>query len=154
MQAINDRIAHLIYHLEMNPNSFAETVGVSGTVIYNIVKGRRSKPSFEVLQKILLVYQSVNANWLLRGEGKVLNSVVKEPLMLDEEVLTLESRIRAIIDELAQQAENVISVEELRELIDVLLQENTLQKEKIGKLYAKQGQIMEVLRDKLSLNIR
>ena len=75
---INDRINQLIEVLDQNPNSFAELIGVRGAVVYNIIRGRRSKPSYDVLNKILLRFNEVNSEWLLRGEGKILDYTRKE----------------------------------------------------------------------------
>ena len=58
---INDRIHHLIKVMEMNPTSFSDSLEVSVTVIFNIIKGRRSKPSFELILKILKAYDKLNA---------------------------------------------------------------------------------------------
>jgi hypothetical protein len=69
---VNDRIAALISALGMNNNSFSVAVKVAAPVIYNIVDpaGRRSKPSFEVLEKILLSFDNINLEWLLLGKGE------------------------------------------------------------------------------------
>jgi hypothetical protein len=69
---INDRIAALISALGMNNNSFSVAIGVAAPVIYNIVdpEGRRSKPSFEVLEKILLSFDNINLEWLMLGKGE------------------------------------------------------------------------------------
>ena len=49
---VNDRLHHFINVLGMNPSAFAESVDTNAAVIFNIVKGRRSKPSFDLLEKI------------------------------------------------------------------------------------------------------
>lgn len=146
---INDRISLLISRLDLNPNSFADHIGVRGTVIYNIIKGRRSKPSFEVLQKILIAYGMINANWLLKGEGDLWKE--HEPV-LDQGYQSLEKRIMYLLEVLQEELDHP-SLEELAELIHTLLNENMSQKEKIESLYIKQDQILEVLRDKLSLDL-
>ena len=150
---INDRITELIGQLEMNANSFADTIGVKSAVIYNIVKGRRSKPSFEVLQKILMAFQTINANWLLRGEGDLWKEENEAKDLREVTYDRIEERVNFLINEIKAELPNNYSVEELHELVNTLIDENINQKFKIISLYEKQDQIIDLLRKKLSLNI-
>lgn len=147
---INNRVADLIKHLEMNPNSFADSIGVKGTVIYNIVKGRRSKPSFDLLQKILITYQTINANWLLSGQGNVLKEeeqvAEKKPV-----AIRLETRVNKLLIQAYAETESPV-MEEIKELVGRLVQENMEQKEKITALYKKQDEILSVIRKQLNLD--
>lgn len=73
---INNRISELIDALGYNENSFAKTISVSASVVFNMVnpKGRRSYPSGPVLEKILSLEKKgkrVSADWLIRGEGEM-----------------------------------------------------------------------------------
>lgn len=73
MDTINDRIKLIIDHLGMNINSYSKHIGLSNDVtIRNIVAGRKSKPSFDVLMKIILSIDRVNIEWLLLGNGEML----------------------------------------------------------------------------------
>lgn len=150
---INDRITELILQLEMNANSFADTIGVKSAVIYNIIKGRRSKPSFEVLQKILMAFQTINANWLLRGEGDLWKEEDEAKNIKEVTYDRIEERVNFLINEIKAELPNNYSVEELHELVNTLINENINQKFKIISLYEKQDQIIDLLRKKLSLNI-
>lgn len=153
--AINDRISDLIYQLQMNPNSFADTIGVKGTVIYNIIKGRRSKPSFDLLQKILVTFNTINANWLLQGEGSVWKFEEEEVVLKSEAVYeSIEKRIQTLIVSLKETRGGDDPVlEEVDELVQTLLEENLRQKSKIENLYQKYNKILEVVRDKLILDL-
>jgi transcriptional regulator with XRE-family HTH domain len=71
---VNDRITQLIEHENLTTNSFANRLGVKPTVIYNIQKGR-NKPSFDLLTKIIDVFQA-NSSWLLMGFGEIKPSVI------------------------------------------------------------------------------
>ena len=78
---INERFQVLIKRLGLNMNSFAKEIGANSTAIYNIAseKGRKNNPSFEVLAKVLLTYENINANWLIRGEGSIfLDTLIEE----------------------------------------------------------------------------
>jgi len=66
---INERIQKLIEEYHLNPNSLATRLGVAGTVIYNIIGERKSKPSFDLFQKIFQTFEDLNPHWLLTGEG-------------------------------------------------------------------------------------
>mgnify|MGYP006286724323 CR=1 FL=1 len=81
MDSINERIELVIKELNYNKNSFAKAIGLTAnTIIENIVGKRQSKPSFEVLHKILTAFPYIDANWLMTGEGTMLKET-------DEKVL-------------------------------------------------------------------
>jgi len=73
---IQNRIEILIKSLGLNTNSFANKIGVKNAVIHNIVShsGRRSKPSFDLLSKIILSFDNINSNWIITGDGNIFNS--------------------------------------------------------------------------------
>lgn len=72
MSTIQDRIFELIKHTSNNNKSrFSTTIGVSPTVIENIVGTRGSKPSYDVLEKIIHSFVNLNIEWLMTGQGKV-----------------------------------------------------------------------------------
>jgi phage repressor protein C with HTH and peptisase S24 domain len=76
---INDRLGALIEALGKSPSSFSSQIGVAATVVYNMVAGRRSKPSFEVLEKIINTVPDLNLSWLIKGQGPMFNSVSPIP---------------------------------------------------------------------------
>lgn len=72
---INDRISYFIdYQFNGNRKKFAESIDFSPQVIFNIVSGRKSKPSYEVLEAILSSFVDLNAEWLLTGKGEMLKT--------------------------------------------------------------------------------
>ena len=76
---INERIRLLIESLKMNRNSFAKFIDVSSPTIHNIIGERQSKPSSEILEKIIKAVNSLqsakklNVEWLLTGKGQMFN---------------------------------------------------------------------------------
>lgn len=72
---ISDRIQYII-NTQHNGNRarFAKNIGFSAQVIANIVSGRKTKPSFDVLNAILSTNDDINAYWLLTGKGEILKS--------------------------------------------------------------------------------
>jgi transcriptional regulator with XRE-family HTH domain len=68
-KTVNERVSYLIKLLNLNTNSFANSIDIHSSILYNIEKGR-NKPSFDVIEKILKIH-SVDANWLIQGIGSV-----------------------------------------------------------------------------------
>ncbi len=68
-EQVQDRIHLLIQELGKNPNAFSVSLQVSGTQIYHIIKGKRNKPSFDLLAKICEMYPQVSLDWLVLGKG-------------------------------------------------------------------------------------
>lgn len=67
---INERLELLQNELHLNNNSFCNTIGVNPTIVHNIIKGR-NKPGFDLLSKIILSFDNINAEWLMTGNGPV-----------------------------------------------------------------------------------
>lgn len=65
-----------------NKKAFAEMIGVSPTVIENIVGKREGNPSFEVLRKLKFAIANLNTDWLLAGGGSMLITERKEATAL------------------------------------------------------------------------
>ncbi len=149
---INDRIHRLIAIMGMHPTSFSESIGVNVTVIFNIVKGRRSKPSFDLLLKILQKYDKVNSSWLIRGEGAMWNDEVVTSRSIVPTHVNLEQRVRMLVTELRSKQPESARVEELGNLIFNVLDENNAQKNELVLLHERQDSMLEVLREKLSIN--
>ena len=70
---VNDRILYLIdSKLGGNKKKFAERIGFAPQVVFNIVSGRKSKPSFDVLEAIISSFDEISPEWLLTGKGAML----------------------------------------------------------------------------------
>lgn len=71
---INERFQAIIDSLfSGNKSAFAKVVGVSPTVIENVVGIRKGNPSFEVLNKIC-ANANISEAWILSGEGEMLKT--------------------------------------------------------------------------------
>ena len=99
----------------MNQNSFSKKIGMDNNVtIGNIVKGRKNKPSYDVIEKIILTFDSINSDWLITGKGEMIkgsninsntisepqkeynkNKVCKECAILKEQIFNLNKLIRS-----------------------------------------------------------
>lgn len=56
-----------------NKRAFATSVGVSPTVIENVVGTRQGKPSYDVLEKVC-ANANINPEWLLTGNGPMMKT--------------------------------------------------------------------------------
>ena len=69
---INDRVKQIITHFcDGRKSTFAQLIGVTPSVVGNITGKRNGNPSFEVLQKIMNAFASINPDWLILGKGNM-----------------------------------------------------------------------------------
>ena len=148
---INDRIYHLINVLDLNPTSFSDSLNVSVTVIFNIIKGRRSKPSFELIHNILRTYDKLNADWLIKGEGSMWNDDIVTSEKFAPSNVHIESRIKELLIKLSIQNPQSHEYIELEELVFHLVKESSEQKHKLIVLHERQEGMIRLLKEKLKL---
>lgn len=82
--SINERIFQILDYYGDTRYKFSKKSGISESSILNIYKGN-NKPSYDFIEKVLSIYEVVNARWLLTGEGEMLhtNEPVKDSLTSD-----------------------------------------------------------------------
>lgn len=68
---INDRLRLLLDLFNMKAGQFSRELGISETTIRNYID-RTSKPSSDVIEKIVKTYSNVNLEWLVTGLGNPL----------------------------------------------------------------------------------
>ena len=68
---INGRIREIILSAGITDSVFAKRIGVTQSVIASMFQ-RGTEPSAKVLTSILLTYEDISAEWLLRGKGSML----------------------------------------------------------------------------------
>lgn len=74
MGSVSERIAQLIKELGYNKNSFSKAIGMGNNVTIGRIINEKRDPSYEVLQKIIQTFgHTINAKWLLTGEGQMKN---------------------------------------------------------------------------------
>lgn len=72
--SINERLKRIITECyNGNKRAFSMAIGVTPTVIENVVGSRQGKPSFDVLEKIC-ANANISPEWLLTGKGDMLLS--------------------------------------------------------------------------------
>lgn len=69
--SITERLQYIIDELfDGNKAAFARIIGIAPTSISNYLgKDRASKPSSDILERIVNTVEKVNAHWLLTGKG-------------------------------------------------------------------------------------
>lgn len=80
---INERFEAVIQVLfGGNKRAFALHVGISPTVVENVVGTRKGKPSFDVLEKVC-ANANISAEWLLLGKGEMLMDMfeIRKPMV-------------------------------------------------------------------------
>jgi phage repressor protein C with HTH and peptisase S24 domain len=112
----------IINYFKLNKNSFSKRINVSSSaVIENIVAGRKSKPSFEILSKILFAFENINADWLITGRGEMLNK--KENKVENKPDLVTEVEEKYYNCENCKHKQQIINtqnqrIEDLNKLLD------------------------------------
>lgn len=101
---INERILYIIENkTNGNKRRFSERIGFAPQVVFNIVSGRKTKPSFDVLEAIITSFDDISSEWLLTGRGRMLRDHTPEdPHIYNKE----DPPIEAIPLKFAQNKEN------------------------------------------------
>lgn len=74
--SINERVQKIIDDLYSgNQRAFSGAIGVTASVIGNIVGKRQSSPSFELIEKIIYSIEDISIEWLLTGRGEMLRKI-------------------------------------------------------------------------------
>ncbi|WP_347158761.1 helix-turn-helix transcriptional regulator [Pontibacter chitinilyticus] len=69
-----ERIRELMQYKNLSSTQFADEVEVPRAVLSHILSGRNN-PSLDVMLKIVSTFRDVSMNWLLLGEGEMLNTL-------------------------------------------------------------------------------
>jgi len=76
---MKDRIAEIISYKGLTASRFADIIDIQRSRISHIMSGRNN-PSIEVVTHIIEKFPEINLNWLMTGNGEMLNN---QPDMLD-----------------------------------------------------------------------
>ena len=110
---INGRIREIILSAGITDSAFAKRIGVTQSVIASMFQ-RGTEPSAKVLTSILLTYEDISAEWLLRGKGQMLLSEVTPDPNIEqmERLVDTITTLQGIITE--QTKTNQLLTEELK----------------------------------------
>lgn len=82
MKTTGEIINSILEEEKTKAATFAKSVGLVPTQIYDLQKGKTKKISDEIADKIISVYPKYNRVWLLTGEGEMLNLGASESNIL------------------------------------------------------------------------
>lgn len=110
---INGRIREIILSAGITDSAFAKRIGVTQSVIASMFQ-RGTEPSAKVLTSILLTYEDISAEWLLRGKGQMLLSEVTPDPNIEQmkRLVDTITTLQGIITE--QTKKNQLLTEELK----------------------------------------
>ena len=74
---MKDRLSKIITSEGLSPSLLAKKIGVERSGISHILSGRNS-PSYDFLNKLLIHFPKLNAEWLILGQGSMYKTIVVE----------------------------------------------------------------------------
>lgn len=95
-----------------NKRAFAKAVGISPTVVENVVGARQGKPSYDVIEKVC-ANANISAEWLIMGKGNLVTDMfeIRKPLRLssklDDEDETDNNNKDTDITDISDQEEHI-----------------------------------------------
>lgn len=95
---MKERIIQFLSENNLTSTKFADLVGVQRSSISHILSGR-NKPSYDFIEKILIAYPDLNAQWLITGKGDMF---LNQPSLFNKDesaiLTTRESNIQDFMD--------------------------------------------------------
>ncbi len=91
---MRERILALLKDKQISATKLADMIDVQRSSISHILSGR-NKPSFDFIEKILIAYPDLNAQWLITGKGEMYThqkSLFDQNFQSSEEHKNLTSR--------------------------------------------------------------
>ncbi|MCL2502155.1 MAG: hypothetical protein FWE30_07340 [Bacteroidales bacterium] len=67
---MRDRLLQFLQLEQLSPAKFADILGVQRSGVSHILSGR-NKPGFDFIEKVLIRFPAVNAEWLITGKAKM-----------------------------------------------------------------------------------
>ena len=118
-----NKINLILDHVGIKAPTFAKHIGVKYQRILDIQNGKVKNISAEVASRIIDAYPQFNIEWLLTGEGEMLNSETKEPNsnaedMQMKELIAAFRENREMLAEALDQNSRLIGVIERMQGID------------------------------------
>lgn len=95
-----ERIKKIIDEKQLSARAFSQAIGFNYTTLNNYLTGRRSTIDSELITKVLISYDDISAEWLMRGKG--------EMLLTSEQPTDKESdRMSKLIDTITFQQDTI-----------------------------------------------
>lgn len=86
MQTVNERVQCIVNEMyNGNVSEFERASQIKPYTVKNIIGGRKTKPSFDVLESIIRNNVQISSDWLLTGKGRMIKQLYPgETLIKDE----------------------------------------------------------------------
>ena len=120
----------------MNISSFEKKIGVGNNSIGTIIR-RNSNISGEILSKILISFNDINAEWLMTGKGEMLKQTLSKEYQTNEKINKLEEPTENI-EVIAAQKKHIATLETI---VDDLRSDKVFLKKIINENLQKQEEI-------------
>ena len=109
---MQERFKQLLEEKNLTATRFAAMIKVNASAMSHILNGR-SKPGFDVLDKIAQAFPDVNLNWLISGKGSLYNNRISTPAKEAEKIpvkkhLVEEQEKRLPIEQKHTKAEEIL----------------------------------------------
>jgi len=82
---MKDRLIQFLHSEQISPARFADILGVQRSGISHLLSGR-NKPGFDFIEKMLVKFPDLNAEWLITGKGKTYKGADAPTLLPENEV--------------------------------------------------------------------
>lgn len=93
IDVLNMRVVSVMEVKRISKTEFSSLLNISAPILSHISSGR-NKPSVDVLQKILIHYPDISAEWLLMGQGDMLKAKNINKESVTEALETIEERMK------------------------------------------------------------
>jgi len=107
------RLQQFLTAENISPSRLADQIGVQRSGLSHILAGR-NKPGFDFIEKMLIAYPSLNAEWLITGKGKMYKEMqerIQERIQQTTHENTLENS-RDLFSEEPSISDNINSPED------------------------------------------
>jgi len=100
---MKDRIIKFLHEKNLTSTKFADIIGVQRSSISHILSGR-NKPSFDFIEKMLIAYPDLDAQWLITGKGEM---NINQPSLFNQQKDTEKTFISTQLESNIQKSPNL-----------------------------------------------
>lgn len=101
---MKERIIQFLTENNLTSTKFADIISVQRSSISHILSGR-NKPSFDFIEKMLIAYPDLNAQWLITGKG---NMLTNQPLLFNNDEIQKQNILTSRESNIQNITENSI----------------------------------------------
>lgn len=105
---MKERLIQLLDLEQLTPSKFADIIDVQRSSVSHVISGRNN-PSFDFIQKTLMAFPGLNAEWLIVGQGTMYDQMGREVTGNLFEAPVEENLTQIPVDIANQGTENTLS---------------------------------------------